>query len=288
MKNEENDKKALSLTMQQKFNFDLNSFDEEDTKKYKRNQNSINKIKMNKRMKEIIDIKNKYKRKYNITLCLLIIVVFLFLITIFTFTQKNIYSNKKDASRKTELLLDENIVFLGDSITELYDVHSYYKNYHVVNSGQGGNTTYNILDNLEKRVYQYNPSKVFLLIGTNDMANQYPKEETYINITKIVSEIKKKRPCTKIYVESIYPINNSNDSKISRKSVTYRSNETINYINKKLKKKYEKSDVTFIDVNKQLLDKDNLLNINYTVDGVHISKEGYKKITSILLPYIKE
>ena len=105
---------------------------------------------------------------------------------------------------------------------------------------------------------------------------------------QVITEIKKNRPYTKIYIQSIYPINNSNNPKIRRKSVTYRKNEIVNYINNKLKEKYTNSDVTYIDVNKELLDDNDLLNIDYTVDGVHITDEGYQKITDVLLPYVNE
>ena len=36
------------------------------------------------------------------------------------------------------------------------------------------------------------------------------------SIKKIVKNIKNNRPYTKIYLESIYPINNSNDEKIDK------------------------------------------------------------------------
>lgn len=278
-KKQENENLDLSLTMQQKFNFDSNNLEEENILLKKSNS------KKNDRIKEIINIKNMYKRKYKIVLIISIILFILFLGISIAY----LFIKPKELVKEIKTpVMDENIVFVGDSLTELYDLNKYYNDYHIVNSGVGGNSTRDVLDNLEKRVYQYNPSKVFLLIGTNDMAYQYPKEEIYTNIVKIVNEIKKNRPYAKIYVQSIYPINNSYDPKIRRKSVTYRKNEIVNYINDKLKEKYKNTDVIYVDVNKKLLDEDNLLNIDYTVDGVHISDEGYKKITSVLLPYIKK
>ena len=38
----------------------------------------------------------------------------------------------------------------------------------VVNSGVSGDKTNDILDNMEERIYRYNPSKVVILVGTND------------------------------------------------------------------------------------------------------------------------
>ena len=114
------------------------------------------------------------------------------------------------------------------------------------------------------------------------------KEEIVENIKKIIHEIQLNRPKTKIYVESIYPMNTSNDPKIRRKSVEVRSMYEINYINNEIKKEYENTDVTYIDVYEELLDEAGLLKIDYTKEGVHFTVCGYNKITSVLLKYIAE
>ena len=54
-----------------------------------------------------------------------------------------------------------NYLFLGDSITDFYDLDEYYKDLPVVNSGVSGNTTADILNDMKNRVYNYNPSKYF-------------------------------------------------------------------------------------------------------------------------------
>ena len=45
---------------------------------------------------------------------------------------------------------------------------------------------------MKKRAYQYNPSKVFLLIGTNDLDTKHSKEDIVKNVEKIISELKRK------------------------------------------------------------------------------------------------
>ena len=183
---------------------------------------------------------------------------------------------------------DDNFVFLGDSITEQYQLAEFFEGLPVINSGHGGYTTNDILKNIKEEVYIYNPSKVFLLIGTNDLIHDTPNDQIYENILEIVKKIKKNRSQAKIYVESIYPTNNSHDEKISQKSVMKRSNDDIDYINKKLEDYFKNTDVTFINVNKGLKDKNGLLKLDYTVEGTHITTLGYVKVTNILLPYIKE
>lgn len=277
------EKDDLSLTMQQKFNFDSNELDEEDTKTYKlkRKQNVVR----SKREKELIKLKNKYKKKFAISLVTSVILFFFCVISVLAY----IFVKPKEIEvEKVVNMTDENIVFLGDSITERYDLDDYYKNVHQVNSGFSGHRTDDILDNMYERVYRYNPTKVFLLIGTNDIQMEETNDYIYENIIEIVKEIKKERPHTKIYVESLYPINNSDDEKIDKKMVGIRSNEDINEINDRLKKYCNKYGFTYIDINTKLRNKDGLLELDYTKDGLHLNDEGYKKVTSILNKYIKE
>ena len=104
----------------------------------------------------------------------------------------------------------------------------------------------------------------------------------------IISNIKKNCPETKIYLESLYPINNSNDQKIKQSAIESRNMKEINYINKKLKEKYKDSDVTYINVYNKLLDNNNLLKLTYTIEGLHLTNTGYNKVSEVLLPYIAE
>ena len=184
---------------------------------------------------------------------------------------------------------DEKIVFVGDSLTDLYPINDFFENINIINNGVCGFTTTDILDNMKEHIYDEKPTKVFINIGINDMSDtNKTKEEIFNNIKKIIKEIKKNSPKTKIYILSIYPMNTSNDPKIKRSSVEARSMEEINYINKQIKEKYENSDVTYIDAYTKLLDNKKMLKLSYTVDGIHLTNSGYTKLSEILLPYIAE
>ena len=181
-------------------------------------------------------------------------------------------------------VLQNNIVFLGDSEIEIYDLNKYYPNYPVINSGVSGNTTRDILNNIHNRLYVYNPSKVIILIGTNDTYFGIEKEETITNINKIINEIKTNLPNTKIYLESIYPCNNSDNPKINHEMVGNRTNEFLSSINNQIK---DIDGVTYINVYDHLI-LNGLLNINYTYDGLHPNSTGYDVITGVLKPYVEE
>ena len=184
---------------------------------------------------------------------------------------------------------NEKIVFIGDSLTDFYPINEYFENINIINNGISGYTTADLLERLNEFVYEEKPSKVFLNIGINDMSKtEETQEEIFNNINLIISNIKKNCPETKIYLESLYPINNSNDQKIKQSAIESRNMKEINYINKKLKEKYKDSDVTYINVYNKLLDNNNLLKLTYTIEGLHLTNTGYNKVSEVLLPYIAE
>ena len=188
-----------------------------------------------------------------------------------------------------EKVVDNNYLFLGDSITEQYDLKEYYEDYPVVNSGVSGDYTSSIVKDMKKRVYDYNPSKVFLLIGINDLRNGKDISEIVSNTKEIIELIKENRPYSEIYLESIYPINKTDDDKISDsvRDIEF-DNEKIIEVNDLLKDLAKDEKITYVDLYNKLIDDDGNLNISYTKDGLHISSEGYECITKELMKYIKD
>ena len=134
----------------------------------------------------------------------------------------------------------------------------------------------------------YNPTKVFLLIGTNDIQNNKSEDEIVNNIKKIIDKIHEVRPKTKIYLESLLPVNKSDDSKINHDMVGKRENKTIQSINKKLKKYAEEENITFINLYDEFVNDNNEMTLKYTEEGLHLSSLGYLKLTNILLPYLQD
>ena len=196
----------------------------------------------------------------------------------------NLESEKNNYKEEIESIKDNytNYLFLGDSITEYYDLDKYFPNMPVVNSGIVSNTTEDILDDMKERVYDYNPSKVFLLIGTNDLRDEKSVAEVVDNIKKIIEEIKINKKEAEIYLESIYPVN----EKINKRGVEGRKNEDIKEINKQLKKYAKKENITFINIYDKLVDDKGLLNEDYTTDGLHLNDNGYEVITKELKKYL--
>ena len=178
---------------------------------------------------------------------------------------------------------DKNCLFLGDSITKRYDLDKYFPEYFVVNSGIDGNKTVDVLENMNSRVYVYNPSKVFLLIGTNQLENE-DEDQIYEDIIQIVEEIQKNRQFASIYIESIYPVNHD----FKNSPAKNKDNQKIQRINNRLQEYSLHHNVTFIDVYTSLVDQSGNLKKEYTEDGLHLTDEGYSQVTNILRKYVKE
>ena len=231
---------------------------------------------------------NKKTHKKNVWIIISAILTIL-LITIVIFLIHHFNTAQHDIIVKENKILDDNYVFVGDSITELYKLDDYYEDFKVVNSGKSGYKTTDILDNIDTMVYDYNPTKIFLLIGINDFLDKdVNPDEVYENITKIIENIQKNRKYAKIYVESIYPTCHHDDEKVNLSETNKRPNKEIKKINKNLENYCKDNNITFIDIYSKLIDEEGELNLDYTVDGLHLSKEGYDIVSKTLMPYIKE
>lgn len=222
------------------------------------------------------------------------IMVFIFLFIIIILLIVLIVQNSKDEKNGTiknpfniQVSDTDNFVFLGDSITDFYPLEEFYDNVPVVNSGVSGYKTTDILSRIDSMVTIYNPTKVFLLIGTNDVPVS-SEDEIVDHIKQIIEEIHEKRPKAKVYLESILPVNRSDDEKIDHGMVGERENDKIQSINKKLEQYAEEEEITFINLYDEFVNSDNEMTLKYTTEGLHLSSLGYLKLTNILLPYLQD
>ena len=291
-----NDK--LSFTQQQQFKFKEleDNIDNTFLKEYKKIKNSqydtAKKSKQSKTIKNIPkkQIKGKVKnRKQNKKFIIIIYILFFVCLILMSFLLYHFKTFNHNAAKKALKELKapekENYVFLGDSITYRYDLEKYFKNLPVVNSGVNGNRTIDILNDMKKRVYDYNPTKVFILIGTNDLNILYnlEVEEIFENIQKIVEDIEENRPYTKIYLESILPINHD----VNHTDPRTKEYEKIIELNKKIKSYAKDKNIDYIDLFNELKDEEGKLKKDYTNDGLHLNNKGYEVVTEILKKYLK-
>ena len=284
------DEDISSATKQQQFDFgdQLDSFDNLDISFVENKRKYVKKNLPNK-YQYIYDDKNSNKGLIVLLIISILLVVLLFGFIIYHFTDFN--HKKVEVKIKTieKTVVDDNYLFLGDSITDFYDLEKFYPDMPVVNSGISGHTTQDILNDMENRVYKYNPSKVFIVIGINDLAREVKVDDIVNNIKKIVNNIQDNRPYCEIFLESVYPVNRTDDDKIDKGVVTEkRKNEDVREINQKLKEFSKEEKITYIDMYSILKDDNDNLKIEYTTEGLHVSEEGYKVITEEIKKYLKK
>lgn len=178
------------------------------------------------------------------------------------------------------------VVFVGDSITDFFRLNEFFHGIYIINRGISGDTTDGVLKRLPESVFDLSPSKVFLLIGTNDIGENKSDDHVIGNISEIIDRIKDKCPKTEIYLQSIYPVSNARDRKIKKFIVGKRNNEKICRINEGLKKVAKEKGIEYIDVYSNLTDEKGNLKLEYTVDGLHLTVSGYRACADVLRPYV--
>lgn len=175
------------------------------------------------------------------------------------------------------------IIFLGNSITNGGEWAELLRNPHAKNRGISGDTTQGVLDRLST-ITKGKPSKIFLLIGTNDLSRGKSVDEVAKNVEKIVVRVKRESPATKLYVQSVFPVN----PKFNKFLGHMNRQKDIAALNAKIKAVAARHGVTYIDVYKSLvIPSTDVMNPEYTNDGLHLLGKGYLKWADVLKPYLK-
>ncbi len=173
------------------------------------------------------------------------------------------------------------IIFLGNSITDGAEWGELFNDIHIKNRGISGDITAGVLHRLDE-ITNRKPAKVFLLIGTNDLARKISVDSVVKNILLIADYIKQESPATKLYVQSILPVNT-----IYGKFPDHTSNGVkITQANEQLKANAEVHRYTFIDLFSSFADTSGKINPSLTNDGLHLKGDGYLLWKHIVYPYL--
>lgn len=176
----------------------------------------------------------------------------------------------------------EDIIFLGNSITNGCEWAELVGNPHVKNRGISGDTSMGVYDRLEA-VTKGSPSKIFLLIGTNDIAAGLSADTIARNIEMIVDKIMKDTPSTRVYLQSILPVSTYYGMFTGHTS----RKEIIPVLNGKLRELALRKGINYVDLYSRFVDPaTGEMNIGYTNDGLHLLGKGYKKWIETIQPYI--
>lgn len=169
------------------------------------------------------------------------------------------------------------VVFFGDSITEMLNVSDWYGEYsvksglEVYNRGIGGDTVLGLYRRAKENVLCIKPKAVVILIGTNDLQFEFTPDFIAMNMENTLKLFKEECPDCKVILEAVYPVIEGRAGR--------RKNKDILEVNNKYKALAEKYGATFIDLTDILSDSKGNLKADCTYDGLHLSAKGYEVTT---------
>jgi lysophospholipase L1-like esterase len=182
------------------------------------------------------------------------------------------YHNGRLEMFKHEPIVPGKTIFLGNSLTEFCDWRKHLSDSTIINRGVAGDNTYGVLKRLNDIIVRC-PSKLFIEIGINDIAQNIPDSIIAVNVFRIVTSVKKELPETMVFVCSVLP---TNDAVKKEYPDAFNKNEHVVNVNKLLKGGQIKNRFIYIDTYKILTDKNGKLNESYALeDGLHIGAAGY-------------
>ena len=170
-------------------------------------------------------------------------------------------------------ITSKDIVMLGNSLTEGGgDWGKRLGKDNVINRGISGDEVMGVYDR-HHQILPGRPAKLFLLIGVNDVSHDLSTDSIVYRIDQTLTRIQKESPETKVYLQSLLPINESFNRYKRLTNKIYQIPE----INARLETLAKEKKITFINLYPLFTEKGtNVLKKELTYDGLHLNDEGYK------------
>ena len=179
------------------------------------------------------------------------------------------------------------IVFLGDSITELWQKkgkavwEEHYGKHNAANFGVSGEHTEHTLGHIAGGVLNgLHPKVVVLLIGTNNVGH-IPDEKpwwTADGIKKIVRTVHERLPETKVLLLGVFP----------RGKKDSRQRKQITDINAEIRKLDDGKKTRYLDLTPKFTDANGDIPKDIMPDGLHPNAKGYQIWAEAMQPLLDE
>ncbi len=200
-----------------------------------------------------------------------------------TASAQNEYNLRRRSLFEVLPVVSSDIIFLGNSLTDGCEWSELFDNRHIKNRGISGDRSDWLLERLDPIIAGH-PKKIFLMIGINDLIAGTPPKEILANIARIIDRFQTESRWTKVYVQSLLPVNGVDLPDYERRNA-YASQ--IVPMNKRLEALCNEKGVTYLNVWSALVDGAGRLDKRYTNDGLHLMGEGYLVWRNIIKPHVK-
>jgi hexosaminidase len=173
------------------------------------------------------------------------------------------------------------IIFLGNSITDGAEWAQLFNDLRMKNQGISGDVTGGVLHRLDV-VTNRKPAKIFLLIGTNDLARGVSVDSVVKNMLLLADYVKQQSPKTKLYVQSILPVND-----VYGKFAGHTKNgEKIKAANEFLRTNATAHNYQYVDLHSLFVDESGKLKKELSNDGLHLMGSAYLLWKEIIYSYV--
>ncbi|WP_317167461.1 GDSL-type esterase/lipase family protein [Arenibacter sp. 6A1] len=204
----------------------------------------------------------------------------LFLSAFIGYTQQNIdFRNEVLAiQQKYDTLWDsskETVVFTGSSSIRTWkNLESMFPNHQIINSGFGGSESLDLLGYHHELILRYNPKKVFIYEGDNDIARGVSIKKIMTTTRQIIQKLKEENKDIQIVLISTKP-------SIAR----WHLRKKYLRLNKKIEKLCTNDPkVFYADVWSPMVDGKKLRKDIFLKDGLHMNDLGYSLWFSVINP----
>ncbi len=178
----------------------------------------------------------------------------------------------------------DDIVFLGDSQTNGCEWHEMLGNPNVKNRGISSDVIQGFADRVQP-IIDGRPAKLFILGGVNDISHDLTPDSIATAMRNLIVKVRRGTPATKVYLQSLLPIDNS----FRRYKAMTGKESVIVETNKLLKKVAEETGATWIDLYSRMVDPaTGNMRKGLTNDGLHLLGAGYAVWRDAVLPYVEE
>jgi lysophospholipase L1-like esterase len=185
---------------------------------------------------------------------------------------------------------DKRIVFMGDSITDLWDEPRYggfFPGKPYVNRGISGQTTPQMLLRFRPDVIALRPKVVVILAGTNDIAGNtgpMPLASIEDNLASMV-ELARAHDI-RVVLASLLPVSDYEKDKEGKPIIrtTQRPPDQIKALNEWMKKYAAENRLTYLDYYSAMIDDKGFLKDELSDDGLHPNGKGY----AVMAPLVEQ